>query len=193
MSPAQDAAVSVSVLVVTYNHARFVRQALDSALAQRLPQPFEILISEDCSTDGTREIVQEYAERHPQLIRLLLSERNLHSNEVVARGLRAARGQYVAVLDGDDYWTSEDKLGAQVAFLDARPDLTICFHNAQVVNEYSRSTGRLWNTPGQPEMRRFASRSSSGDRSIATSSPANGASAAVTLPLPAPSSRIWPP
>jgi glycosyltransferase involved in cell wall biosynthesis len=152
MSPRQDAAVAVSVLVVTYNHARFVRQALDSALAQRLPQPLEILISEDCSTDGTREIVQEYAERHPQLIRLLLSERNLHSNEVVARGLRAARGQYVAVLDGDDYWTSDDKLGAQVAFLDARPDLTICFHNVQVVNEYSQSTGRLWNTPGQPEI-----------------------------------------
>ena len=152
MSPRQDAAIAVSVLVVTYNHARFVRQALDSALAQRLPQPFEILISEDCSTDGTREIVQEYAERHPQLIRLLLSERNLHSNEVVARGLRAARGQYVAVLDGDDYWTSDDKLGRRCAFLDARPDLTICFHNVQVVNEYSQSTGRLWNTPGQPEI-----------------------------------------
>jgi glycosyltransferase involved in cell wall biosynthesis len=152
MSPRQDAAVAVSVLVVTYNHARFIRQALDSALAQRLPQPFEILVSEDCSTDGTREIVREYAERQPHLVRLLLSERNLHSNEVVARGLRAARGQYVALLDGDDYWTSDDKLQAQVTFLDARPDLTICFHNVQVVDEQSQSTGRLWNSPGQPQI-----------------------------------------
>jgi glycosyltransferase involved in cell wall biosynthesis len=152
VSPRQDAALAVSVLVVTYNHARFVRQALDSAIAQRLPQPFEILVSEDCSTDGTREIVQEYAERHPHLVRLLLSERNLHSNEVVARGVRAARGRYVAVLDGDDYWTSDDKLGAQVAFLDVRPDVTICFHNVQVVDEHSQSTGRLWNAPGQPEV-----------------------------------------
>ncbi len=152
MSPRQDVAVAVSVLVVTYNHARFVRQALDGALAQRLPQPFEILISEDCSTDGTHEIVQEYAESHPHLIRLLLSERNLRSNEVVARGLRAARGRYVALLDGDDYWTSDDKLRAQVAFLDARPDLTICFHNVQVVNEHSQSTGTLWNAPGQQEV-----------------------------------------
>ena len=87
-----------------------MRQALDSALAQRLPQPYEILVSEDCSTDGTREIVQEYAESHPHVVRLLLSERNLHSNEVVARGFRAARGRYVALLDGDDYWTSDDKL-----------------------------------------------------------------------------------
>ena len=152
MSPRQDAALAVSVLVVTYNHARFVRQALDSAIAQRLPQPFEVLVSEDCSTDGTREIVEEYAKRHPHLVRLLLSERNLHSNEVVARGVRAARGRYVAVLDGDDYWTSDDKLGAQVAFLDVRPDVTICFHNVQVVDEHSQTTGRLWNAPGQPEV-----------------------------------------
>jgi glycosyltransferase involved in cell wall biosynthesis len=150
--PRQDAALAVSVLVVTYNHARFVRQALDSAIAQRLPQPFEVLVSEDCSTDGTREIVQEYAKRHPHLVRLLLSERNLHSNEVVARGVRAARGRYVAVLDGDDYWTSDDKLGAQVAFLDVRPDVTICFHNVHVVDEHSQTTGTLWNAPGQPKV-----------------------------------------
>jgi glycosyltransferase involved in cell wall biosynthesis len=151
MSPHQDRAIAVSVLVVTYNHERFVRQALDGALAQRLPQAFEILISEDCSTDGTREIVQGYADSHPDVIRLLLSERNLHSNEVVARGFRVARGRYVALLDGDDYWTSDDKLRTQVALLDARPDLTICFHNVHVVDEQSQSTGRLWNAPGQPE------------------------------------------
>jgi glycosyltransferase involved in cell wall biosynthesis len=152
MSSRQDGSVTISVLVVTYNHEQFVRQALDSTLAQRLPQPFEILVSEDCSTDGTRAIVQEYAERYPQLIRLLLSEQNLHSNEVVARGFRAARGQYVALLDGDDYWTSDDKLRAQVAFLEARPEFTICFHNVQVVDEHSETTGRLWNAPGQPEV-----------------------------------------
>jgi len=152
MSAQRDEAVAVSVLVVTYNHERFVRQALDSVLAQQLSEPFEILISEDCSTDGTRAIVCEYAERHPHLIRPLLSERNLHSNEVVARGFRAARGRYIALLDGDDFWTSEDKLRAQVAFLDARPDLTICFHNVQVVDESSQSDGRLWNAPGQQEI-----------------------------------------
>jgi glycosyltransferase involved in cell wall biosynthesis len=152
MSSRQDGSVTVSVLVVTYNHEQFVRQALDSTVAQRLPQPFEILVSEDCSTDGTRAIVQEYAERYPQLIRLLLSEQNLHSNEVVARGFRAARGRYVALLDGDDYWTSDDKLRAQVAFLEARPEFTICFHNVQVVDEHSETTGRLWNAPGQPEV-----------------------------------------
>jgi len=152
MSRPQDEAIAVSVLVVTYNHASFVRRALDSALAQRLPQPFEILISEDRSTDGTREIVEEYAERHPEIVRLLLSERNLRSNEVVARGFRSARGRYIALLDGDDYWTGDDKLRTQVELLDTRPDLTICFHNVQVVDERSKSVGRLWNGPDQPEL-----------------------------------------
>jgi glycosyltransferase involved in cell wall biosynthesis len=151
MSSPQDGSVAVSVLVVTYNHEQFVRQALDSVLAQRLREPFEIIVSEDCSTDGTREIVQRYAESHPQLIRLLLSAQNLHSNEVVARGFRAARGRYVALLDGDDYWTSDDKLRAQMALLDERSDLTICFHNVQVVDERARSKGRLWNAD-QPEI-----------------------------------------
>jgi glycosyltransferase involved in cell wall biosynthesis len=152
MNPHEDAAVAVSVLVVTYNHEQFVRQALDSVLAQRLLQPFEIIVSEDCSTDCTREVVQEYAESYPHLFRLLLSERNLHSNEVVARGFRAARGQYIALLDGDDYWTRDDKLRAQIAFLEARPDVTICFHNVQVVDELAQSKGRLWNASDQPEI-----------------------------------------
>jgi glycosyltransferase involved in cell wall biosynthesis len=151
MTSRQDGSIAVSVLVVTYNHARFVRQALDGALAQRLPEPFEIIISEDCSTDGTREIVQKYAESNPQLIRLLLSAQNVHSNEVVARGFRAARGRYIALLDGDDFWTSDDKLRAQMALLDERPDLTICFHNVQVVDERAQSEGRLWNASDQPE------------------------------------------
>ena len=152
MSAPEDAAVAVSVLVVAYNHEQFVGQALESVLAQRLLQPFEILVSEDCSTDATRAIVQEYARRHPDLIRLLLSERNLCSNEVLARGFRAARGRYVALLDADDYWTSSDKLRAQVGFLDGHPDCTICFHNVQVVDERSQSLGRLWNGPDQPEV-----------------------------------------
>jgi glycosyltransferase involved in cell wall biosynthesis len=152
MSRRPDEAVAISVLIVTYNHARFVRQALDSVLTQRLPEPLEILISEDCSTDGTRGIVQEYADRYPHLVSLLLSERNLGSNEVVARGFRAARGRYIALLDGDDYWTDDDKLQAQIEFLDTRTDITICFHNVQVVNERSQGIGRLWNGPDQPEV-----------------------------------------
>lgn len=91
---------------------------------------FEVIVSEDCSTDRTRDVVVEFQQRYPDLIRLMLSEKNLNTNEVLARGIAAARGKYIALLDGDDYWTSAQKLQKQVEFLDSRPNYAICFHNA---------------------------------------------------------------
>ena len=136
--------MKVTVLVMTYNHERYVAQALDSALAQDTSFDYEVVVSEDCSTDGTRAIVLDYARRHPDTIRLLLSERNVRSNEVVARGIRAARGAYVALLDGDDYWTSPGKLEAQAGFLDRHPDCAIVFHNALVVHADGSREPWLW-------------------------------------------------
>ena len=120
---------------MTFNHERFIAQAVESALAQELDVGHEILIADDCSTDRTGEIVRDYQAAHPDRIRLLELERNLGENAVRARGTLAARGTYVALLDGDDYWLSRDKLARQVAFLDAGPDYAICFHNALVVYE----------------------------------------------------------
>jgi glycosyltransferase involved in cell wall biosynthesis len=143
--------VKVSVLLVTYDHARYVERALESVLAQDLGAPFEVLVSEDCSTDGTRAIVERWQARHPERIRLLLSERNLKSNAVVARGFHAARGEYVALIDGDDYWTSPRKLATQAAFLDAHPDHVLCFCNAAVVDGEGRPMGdRRWTPATQP-------------------------------------------
>jgi glycosyltransferase involved in cell wall biosynthesis len=136
----------VTVLIVTYNHARYIADAVDSALNQHTPFPVEILISEDASTDGTREIVLGYAERHPDRIRLLLSAANLRSNEVVARGIRAARGRYLALLDGDDRWVGDDKLARQAAYLEAHPQCSAVFFNA-VIAENEKITDRRWTPP----------------------------------------------
>ncbi len=144
--------MKVSVLVMTYDHARFIRQALDSVLMQEAAFPWEILISEDASTDGTREVVIDYQRRHPERIRLLLSERNVRTNRVVARGFEAARGQYVALLDGDDYWTARDKLAKQAAFLDAHLECAMCFHNATVVHEDGSRQPWNWTPPQQKSM-----------------------------------------
>jgi glycosyltransferase involved in cell wall biosynthesis len=150
--PAARSPVTVSVLVVTCNHERFIAQALDSVLMQEADFDYEVLVSEDLSADGTREIVLDYQRRNPERIRLLLSERNLHSNEVVARGFRAARGSYIALLDGDDYWTSPRKLARQVAFLESHPACTICFHNALVVDERGERPPARWTPEGQKEI-----------------------------------------
>jgi glycosyltransferase involved in cell wall biosynthesis len=113
---------------------------------------WEILVSEDCSTDRTRHIVKEYAARHPGLLRLILSEKNLHSNEVVARAIRAAVGEYLALLDGDDYWLTSEKLQTQVDFMDRHPESTVCFHQAVVHDERAQRPDWYWTPPNQKEI-----------------------------------------
>jgi glycosyltransferase involved in cell wall biosynthesis len=127
--------VKATVLLVTYNHAPYIAEAIDSVLAQTTEFPFEVLISEDCSTDGTRAIVETYQRRHPDRIRLLLSEQNRNDNEVIARGIRAARGEVIAYLDGDDWWTAPHKLQTQVTFLDREPGCAMCYHSVLRVYE----------------------------------------------------------
>jgi glycosyltransferase involved in cell wall biosynthesis len=136
--------MKASIVVATYNHAPFIDRALSSVVEQRADFDFEIVISEDASTDGTTDIVRAWQARYPDRIRLILSERNVRSNRVIARGFEAARGDYIALLDGDDFWTSPDKLARQVAMLDADPGLSLCFTNAQVVDPSGAQMGRLW-------------------------------------------------
>lgn len=148
--PGAGSPVELSVVVVTYNHVRYIEQALESVVTQQTDRSMEIIVSEDASTDGTRELVSAFADREPRA-RLILSSHNLHTNEVVRRGIDAARGRYVCVLDGDDHWTSPTKLERQAALLDVRPDLSACFFNACVV----RSDGELgerWTPSTQPPL-----------------------------------------
>ena len=140
--------MKATVLLVTYNHAPYIAQAIDSVLAQTTSFPFELLISEDCSTDGTREIVQSYQRRHPDRIRLLLSERNRNDNEVIARGIRAASGEVIAYLDGDDWWTAPHKLAAQVSFLERETSCALCYHSVLRVYEGSERASHPSLPPG---------------------------------------------
>ncbi len=125
--------MKVSVCIITYNHARFIGQALESALMQKTNFDYEIVIGEDCSTDATRHICEEYARLYPDKIRLLKNDQNLGMVENFKRTLNACTGQYVALLEGDDYWTDELKLQKQVDFLESNRDYAIIFHNAEVL------------------------------------------------------------
>ncbi len=127
--------MKVSVLITTYNHEKIIAQAIESVLAQATGFEYEIVIGEDCSTDRTRSICRTYQDRYPHRIRLLCREENLGLMENFPRTFLACHGQYVACLDGDDYWTSPDKLQRQADYLDAHPDCSLCFHNAMMVWE----------------------------------------------------------
>lgn len=118
----------VSVIVLAYNHEKFFRQALDGVLMQTVDFAYEIIVGEDCSTDGTRRIVQEYARQHPAVFRPIYQPHNVGMGANFKACLEACRGEYIALLEGDDYWTSPLKLRRQVAWLDEHPDFTLCFH-----------------------------------------------------------------
>jgi glycosyltransferase involved in cell wall biosynthesis len=125
----------VSVFLQTYQHAPYIRDAIDSVLDQEAPFDFELLIADDGSTDGTRAILAEYRDRYPDRIRLLLPERNLGPTGLFRRSVRELRGRYVAWLDGDDRWSDEGKLARQVRALREHPEWAACFHDATVENE----------------------------------------------------------
>ena len=135
--------MKLSVCLITYNHERFITQALESALAQKTNFEFEIVVGEDCSADHTRQILVEYQQRYPNTIRLMLPEKNLGANRNFARTLQACRGQYIALLEGDDYWTSPTKLQEQVNFLDSREECAICFHAVRVFHEDGNEAPRI--------------------------------------------------
>lgn len=125
--------MKVSVQMVTYNHEKFIAKAIDSILMQRTNFDYEIVIGEDCSTDNTRNIIIDYQNKYPEKFKLLLNEKNLGMHKNGVQTLQACTGEYVAILEGDDYWTSPDKLQKQVNFLDNHPECVLCFHNVSEV------------------------------------------------------------
>lgn len=136
----------VSVLVPTYQHARYIGQCLDGILAQRTTFPFEVLVGEDDSTDGTRQVCQRYAAEHPEHIKLFLRSRKdvmYITGKPTGRAnqiglLSAAKGRYIAYCDGDDRWTDPLKLQKQVDFLEANPDHSITYHDACVIDPHGK-------------------------------------------------------
>ncbi|MFA6958622.1 MAG: glycosyltransferase [Thermoanaerobaculia bacterium] len=116
----------VSVLMITFNHAAYVAEAVESVLSQRCGFGFELIIGEDCSSDGTREICEELRRRHPGIVRVVSSARNVGMHRNLARIWHRARGRYIAILEGDDLWVDSAKLEKQVRLLEANPEVTLC-------------------------------------------------------------------
>jgi glycosyltransferase involved in cell wall biosynthesis len=141
----------VSILVITYNHERYIEAALASVLAQRTTRRLEVIVSEDRSTDRTFEIVRACADAHGP-ITIMRSERNLASNAVLTRAISAASGKYICLLDGDDFWTDVEKVEKQAEVLDRAPCLSAVFHNAAVVDGENRQIAERWTPAHLPEL-----------------------------------------
>lgn len=133
----RDERPTVSVICATYNQEAYVACALDSILAQHTDFAVEIIVHDDCSSDGTGEVIRDYAERYPGLISTVIQPRRLYSaTRKVRLGLCAlARGDYIAWCDGDDFWRDAYKLRKQVRCLESNPERVLCYHDAMLVDE----------------------------------------------------------
>jgi len=143
--------MKVSVNIATYNQVKYIAEAMDGALRQETNFAYEIIVADDCSTDGTQDVILDYAARYPGKIVPLLQPKNLGGagkfNAISA--IEQSRGQYIATIDGDDYFCHPQKLQKQVDFLDANPHCSTCFHNAQIIWEDGEFAPELVNGPDQ--------------------------------------------
>lgn len=124
----------VSVIIWTYNHEKYIGQAIKSIVDQERDFELEIIIGDDFSTDGAREVMKDYASRY-SFIKLLFPNRNNGPNENVIQTLKNCKGKYVAFLDGDDYWCDSRKLMKQVNFMENNPEVNLCFNNVQIIGK----------------------------------------------------------
>lgn len=129
----------VSILCITYNHENFISRTIESFLSQKTNFPFEIIVGEDCSTDGTLSVINRYRIKYPDLIRVITSESNVGPLNNIRRTLKICKGKYIALCEGDDYWTDIYKIQIQVAFLENNPDYVVTYHDACAFDDISIS------------------------------------------------------
>ncbi len=123
----------LSVCMITYNHEKYIAQAIEGVLMQKTKFAFELIIGEDCSNDSTRIICNEYKEKYPGKIKLLLNEKNIGMMPNFIQTLKACKRKYIALCEGDDYWIDPNKLQKQVDFLENNPGYVISFHDSHLV------------------------------------------------------------
>lgn len=124
----------LSVCLITYNHEKFIRQAIEGVLMQQVDFDWELIIADDFSTDGTRAILLEYKQKYPQFIKLILQEKNVGPAQNWFDLITAPQSKYIAYFEGDDYWSDSLKLQKQVDFLEKNADYVLCFHQIEILN-----------------------------------------------------------
>lgn len=129
--------IKVSISYITYNQENYIRDAIDSFLMQEIDFPIEILIHDDASTDDTVKIIKEYENKYPDIIKPIYQMENQYSKNIDMNNIniKRAKGEYIALCDGDDYWIDPYKLQKQVNYMDNNPDCTFCFTNGRIIDE----------------------------------------------------------
>ena len=131
----------VSICCITYNHAAYIRDCLEGFVMQQTDFPFEVLIHDDASTDGTADIIREYEAKYPDIIKPVCQTENQYSKgvDVSSYNWNRVKGKYIALCEGDDFWCEPQKLQLQFDFMEAHPDYSACFCGHYVLNEFAHN------------------------------------------------------
>lgn len=127
--------IMVSICCITYNHEKYIAQALDGFLMQKTNFRYEIIIGEDCSTDNTKKIIEDYCLNYPGKVQIVTDTVNVGGTKNGIRTFDHAKGKYIAICDGDDYWTDPLKLQKQIDFMESQQDCVMCCHYSRVIND----------------------------------------------------------
>lgn len=125
--------IKVTIVCITYKHENYIAQALDSFLMQKTNFRYQIFVGEDCGPDRTADIVREYAEKYPDIVIPFIREKNMGAQRNLIDLCSRASSPYIAFCEGDDYWTDENKLQKQYDFMEANPELRVCFAKAEIM------------------------------------------------------------
>jgi glycosyltransferase involved in cell wall biosynthesis len=153
IDPGSKFAPFVSVAMITYNHEQFITKAIEGVLAQRTSFPIELVIGEDASSDDTRRHIEVLRTQAPEVIRSLLRPTNIGMHRNLEGVLEESRGEFVAFLEGDDYWTSDKKLELQVDVLRRHETAVGVFHPVKLVDPFGRETGEIFPDNVETEIR----------------------------------------
>jgi len=136
--------ITVSVIVLTYQHEKFIAQTLDSLLSQKCSFKYEIIIAEDGSKDLTREISKNYVVKFPEIVRLIGNGNNLGISENFVFATKECKGSFIAFCEGDDYWLDDYKLQKQVDFLKNNSEYVVCYHNSNTVDQNNKIINNMF-------------------------------------------------
>ncbi len=127
--------IKVSILTITYNHEKYIARAIESFLMQKTDFPFEIIIADDASTDKNQEIIKAFRDKYPKVIKPILRKENLEPNDNWLDAVCHCKGKYIALCEGDDYWTDPYKLQKQVDFLEANPGYGLIYSDISMIDK----------------------------------------------------------
>lgn len=139
----------LTVYCLVYNHAKYIRDTLEGFVNQETKYKYEVIVHDDASTDGSQEIIKEYAEKYPDIIKPVFQKENQYSKKVGIYKTFISpmiSGKYAAICEGDDYWCDSSKLEKQIDYMEAHPECSLCVHNTEMIKETGEGMGILFNS-----------------------------------------------